>query len=203
MLVHAPHFPRRSASARGFTLLEMLCTVLIIGIISATVMVNAGTTDATTRLDRAAQAIIAACRYARTQSLGHGQTSGTSLQPTDAYGIQIDTSANTITVYHATWDSAHSRWSLPGTTVTDPLFGSGTCVINLSTFPGCSGVTISAVQLTGTSDTSTNTASPYYCQYRPFGDTLNYGSASAAITLSYGGQSCSVNIPKVGDPTEN
>ncbi len=195
--------PAGLSSRGGYTLLEVLVTVLIIGIMSSLAMVDVGANDATTRLSRAAQAIIAAGRYARMQSMGHGQTSGASFQPTDAYGLQIDTNANTITVYHTTWNSATSTWSLPGTAVANNLLAGGTYVIHLNTDPAYAGVTISAVHLAGTADTSPNTASPYYCQYRPFGDTFNAGSNAATITLSYGGRSCSINIPTVGDPQEN
>lgn len=187
----------------GYTLLEVLIVVLIISIISSMSLVNVGANDATTRLGRAAQAIVAAVRYARMQSMGHGQTSGAGFQPTDAYGIQIDTNANTITVYHATWNASTGTWILPGTAVASGLFGGGICVLNLNTDPAYAGVRITAVQLAGTSDTSPNTSSPYYCQYRPIGDTLNAGSNAASITLSYGGTSCSINIPKAGDPQEN
>lgn len=188
---------------RGFTLIEVLLTVLILAIISSLVLVDVTATDASMRLARAAQTIVSACRYARTQSMGHGQTTGASFQPTDAYGLQINTKTNTITVYQATWNSGTNKWTLPGTPVDDTLMSGGTYVIDLNTYTACAGVQISAVQLTGTADTSLNTASPYYCQYRPFGDTENPGTGAAAITLSYGGKSCSINIPAVGDPKEN
>ena len=193
----------------GFTLLEVLLTVLIIGVISSMVAVNVSTGDASTRLDRAAQMIIAACRYARIQSLGHsdaviaGSPGSFTSQANSAYGIQINTAANTITVYKATFNSSTGKWTLPGTAVADSLFGSGTCVLNFNTLPTCQGVTITNVSLTSTTDTSLNNASPYYCQYHPFGDCLNYGSTTAAITLSYAGQTCTINIPQVGDATEN
>ncbi len=195
-----PSPPRRR---RAFTLLEVLLTVLIIGIISSMVAVNVSSGDAATRLDRAAQMIIAACRYARIQSLGHSQANltGTTATPSNAYGIQIDTAANTVTVYRATYNTGTSKWNLPGTAVSDSLFGTGTCVLSFSTLATCSGVKITAVSLNGTTDTSANTSSPYYCQYHPFGDALNYGST--AITLSYGGQTRTINIPQVGDATEN
>jgi prepilin-type N-terminal cleavage/methylation domain-containing protein len=188
---------------RGYTLIETLLSVLIISFMSTLVLVNDGTDDASTRLDRAAQTIIAALRYSRMLAMGHGQTTGSSLQPTDAYGVQINSAANTLTVYHTTWNSGTSEWNLPGTALTDGLFSSDNCVINLATDPAYAGVTISAVSLTGTADTTPNTASPYYCQYRPFGDTENPGTANAAITLSYGGLTRSIKIPAVGDPTEN
>jgi hypothetical protein len=181
--------------------------VLIIGIISSMVAVNVSAGDASTRLDRASQMIIAACRYARVQNMGHSSANVTLVgsdpvpQPTTAYGIQIDTAANTVTVYSANYNSVSGKWTLPGTAATDSLFGTGSAVINFNSQPTCAGVKITAVSLSGTSDTSANTASPYYCQYRPFGDALNYGAT--AITLSYGGQTRTINIPQVGDPTEN
>jgi prepilin-type N-terminal cleavage/methylation domain-containing protein len=188
---------------RGYTLVEILCSVLIISIMSSLVMVNVGSTDSTTRVDRAAQLIIEAFRYARMLSMGHGQTTGASYQPTDAYGVQIDTTANTVTVYHTTWNAGTSQWNLPGTPVSNGLFGGGTYVINLNNYSACAGVVISAVQLTGTADTSANTSSPYYCQYRPFGNTENPGTNTAALTLSYGGASRTISIPSVGDAQEN
>ncbi len=202
MTIGASHLLSRMPR-RGYTIIETLLAVLIISIISTLVLVNDGADDASTRLQRAAQTIISACRYARMLSMGHGQSSGANFQPTDAYGVQISTTANTVTVYHATYNTGTSKWTLPGTTVTDPLFSSGNCVINLNTDPAYAGVTITSVQLTGTADTSANTASPYYCQYRPFGDTFNPGLTTSAITLSYGGKSVTISIPAVGDPTEN
>ena len=201
-----PSQPFARPQRRAFTLLEVLLTVLIIGIISSMVAVNVSSGDASTRLDRAAQMIIAACRYARIQSLGHAQAAYTTganpqPQPTNGYGIQIDTAANTVTVYRANYIIPSSKWNLPGGAVSDSLFGTGTCVLSFNTLSTCAGVKITAVSLNGTSDTSANTASPYYCQYHPFGDALNYGTT--AITLSYGGQTRTVCIPQVGDATEN
>ena len=193
----------RQRARRAFTLIEVLVTVLIIGIISSMVAVNVSSGDASTRLDRASQMIIAACRYARIQSLGHSDanlTGTTAATHAFGYGVQIDTAANTITVYRANWSSTRVEppRKCPSRT---PLFGTGSAVLNFNTLATCSGVKITAVSLNSTSDTSANTSSPYYCQYHPFGDALNYGAT--AITISYGGQTRTINIPQVGDPTEN
>ena len=185
----------RRGGRRGLSLLETCVVVMIISIISSMTLVNVGSTDASERVDRAAQKVLTAFRFARMQSMGHTQTLGASYQPTDAYVVGIDTLANTVTVYHATWNSVTGKWSLPGTVAAEALLGGGTFVVNLNTDPTCAGVVISNVSLQGTSDTSPNTSSPYYCLYRPFGGTENPGSASAAVTLSYGGSTAHAERP--------
>jgi prepilin-type N-terminal cleavage/methylation domain-containing protein len=195
--------PSWRVKTSAFTLIEVITSIVIISIISAFTLINADSEDASARVDRAAQQVLAAFRYARMLSMGHGETSGSSYQPTDAYGVQINKSANTFTVYHTTWNSVTSAWELPGTTISDALHTGGTYVVNLDTDSTCAGVTISAVNLVGTSDTSGNGSSPYYCQYRPFGNTENPGISSTAILLSYGNASRSINIPAVGDAQEN
>lgn len=181
----------------GFSLIEIMACLVIMGVVSSMVMVDSVSTDATERLDRAAQEVLSAVRYARVEATAHGQTVSGTLQPSDAYGVQFNTTADTVTVYHSTWNS--TSWSLPGTAVSNPMFSTGTYVLNLMTQPDCAGVTISAVNLCGTTDTSNNTASPYVCQFRPFGRAENYGT----ITLSYGTYTRTVTIPQVGDASEN
>jgi prepilin-type N-terminal cleavage/methylation domain-containing protein len=193
----------RGGSRSAFTLIETLMTVIIISVISSLVLVNVSTVDATSRLDRAAQHIIAALRYARIESLSHSQTVSGSSQPSDGYGVYFNTVSNTVTVYHTTWNPARNRYFYPGTTVINSLIAGGSYVVNLNTQSDCAGVKISSVRLNGTSDTRWNTRSPYACQFRPMGTTPNYGQVPEAITLTYGGRTCTISIPPVGDPQVN
>jgi prepilin-type N-terminal cleavage/methylation domain-containing protein len=190
-------------SRRAFTLIETLITVLIISVISSLVLVNVSSVDATSRLDRAAQHVIAALRYARIQSLSHSQTLTGSSQPSDAYGVYFNTASNTVTVFHSTWNAARNRYVYPGNTVSNSLIQGGLYVVNLNTQSDCAGVKITSVSLAGSSDTRWNVRSPYVCQFRPMGTTPNYGLVPEAITLTYGGCTCTISIPPVGDPQVN
>jgi Tfp pilus assembly protein FimT len=178
----------------------MAC-VAIMAIVSGLVLVQNQTVNDTERLDRAADEVVAALRYARIEAMGNGSTiSGTS-QPTTAFGVSFDTTANTVTVYKTSFSG--SAWTLPGTAVSCTMYPSQTYVINFATQPEVQGVTISSVSVNGTTDTQTNTKSPYICQYLPFGEAENYGSANAAITLSYDGKTRTISVPQVGDATKN
>lgn len=194
--------------AAGFSLIETMASITLISICSAMVVVDNSATDATQRLDRAADEVVSALRYARAEAMGHGELVYSSTPPTtrpsDVYGVSVDTTNNKVTVYHSnTWNAVSSTWGLPGTAVSSLLYGSGTYVIDFNKEPEVEGVTISAVNLTGTSDTQANTASPYVCQYLPMGECENYGSATAAITLSYGGYTRTITVPQIGDASKN
>jgi prepilin-type N-terminal cleavage/methylation domain-containing protein len=197
-----------AARSAGFSLIEVMASVAIIAIASGLVIVDSTSTDATTRLDRAGDEVVAALRFARVEAMGHGETvinadGSPTTQPSTAYGVAFDTSANSITVYTTTWDTNHNLWTLPGTAISGDMYPNGNYVINFNTQPELQGVTIASVHLTGTSDTQTNTSSPYICQYLPFGQAENYGSVAAAITLSCDGYTRTISIPQVGDASKN
>ena len=201
-----PYAPRNTAARAGWSLIETMACLVIISVVSAMAVVNTDSQDVSSRLDRAAQEIVSALRYARMEAMGHGQTLGATTQPTDLfYGVQFDTDANTVTVYSTTWNSSTSTWTLPGTAMTgsDLIYAGGKYIINFNTDPDVQGVTITSVHLVGTSDTLANTVSPYVCQYKPFGEAENYGSATAAITISYAGSTRTISIPQIGDAYEN
>jgi Tfp pilus assembly protein FimT len=185
------------------TLVETMACVGIIGIVSGLVVVQNENTDATQRLDRAADEVVAALRYARIEAMGHGSTVANTSQPSTAYGVSFNTTANTVTVYSASYNTGTSKWTLPGTTVGCTMYPTQTYVINFGTQAEVEGVTISAVNLTSSTDTQTNTASPYVCQYLPFGEAENYGTTTTAITLSYDGKTRTINVPQIGDASKN
>jgi type IV fimbrial biogenesis protein FimT len=187
----------------GLTLVETMASVAIIGIVSGLALVQNENSDATQRLDRAADEVVAALRYARIEAMGHGTTVANTSQPDTAYGVSFDTKANTVTVYTTSYNSGASVWTLPGTTVSSTMYSTQTYVINFATQTEVAGVTISAVNLKGTTDTQTNMGSPYVCQYLPFGESENYGNATDAITLSYDGKTRTINVPQIGDATKN
>jgi Tfp pilus assembly protein FimT len=180
-----------------------MASVAIMAIVSGMVVVPNENSDATERLDRAADEVVAALRYARIEAMGHGSTVANTSQPNTAYGVSFNTTANTVTVYQSSYNSGTSTWTLPGTTVGCTMYPTQTYVINFATQPEVEGVTISAVNLKGTTDTQTNTASPYVCQYLPFGEAENYGNSTTSITLSYDGKTRTINVPQIGDATKN
>ncbi|HWB54248.1 MAG TPA: prepilin-type N-terminal cleavage/methylation domain-containing protein [Tepidisphaeraceae bacterium] len=189
----------RAVRSAGFTLIEVMASVTILAIASGLVIVNCAASDSTERLDRAADQVVAALRFARVEAMGHGNAVSGTDQPQTEYGVSFDTSANTVTVYSTTWNSGWGTHS----TVSSDMYTGGSYVIDFDNQVDVKGVTISSVHLTGSSDTQDNTSSPYVCQYTPFGQAENYGSQTAAITLSYGGYTRTISIPQVGDASKN
>lgn len=190
----------------GVTLVETMVTIGIIGIVSGMVIIQNQTTNDTERLDRAADEVVAALRYARTEAMAHCSTNSGTTQPTQpstAYGAAFDTSANTVKVYWTSFNTVTNKWSLPGTTVSYTMYPTQTYLINFATQPEVEGVTISSVSVGGTTDTQANTSSPYVCQYLPFGEAENCATTAGSITLSYDGKTRTISIPYVGDAIKN
>ncbi|HEY1683337.1 MAG TPA: prepilin-type N-terminal cleavage/methylation domain-containing protein [Tepidisphaeraceae bacterium] len=188
---------------RGFSLIEMMASLVIISMVSGMVLVENQNTDDSQRLDRAADEVVAALRYARIEAMGHCTTVSATTQPSTAYGVAFDTAANTVTVYYTSYNSSFNIWTLPGTAASCAMYSGQSYVINFNSQPEVEGVSISSVNLKGTTDTKTNTASPYVCQYLPFGECENYGNSTAAITLSYDGITRTISVPQIGDASKN
>lgn len=185
---------------RGYSLLEVLITVLIIQIISGMIMVNVSNVQTDERLNRAAEQIIAATRYARILSMSTGRRSE----------VQFDTSANTFSVLLQTldangnpvWTDAPTNTVPTCAVVTDTMISGGTYTVNLTNERELSGVTIS-----GTANLSA--ANPYYVMYGNLGNPMNLsttanpvlqnGSTDGSVTLTYGGEHKIIDIPVVGE----
>jgi Tfp pilus assembly protein FimT len=159
--------PRRTS--RGYSLLEVLITVLIIQIISSMVMVNVSSVQSTERLTRAGEQIVLALRYARILAMSSNQPAG----------VEFDTSTNTFRVFQGA----------SATTVSNALMPGGTYAINLNTQLDVSGVKISSALI------SNDTANPYCVTFGTLGGTTNNGY----LTLTYGLHTKTVQIPLVGE----
>ena len=134
-------------SQLGFTLVEIMACMAIMAIVSGMVLVQNQTVNDTERLDRAADEIVAALRYARIEAMGNASTIAGTTQPQYAFGVAFDTTANTVTVYKTSYNV--SAWTLPGTAVGCTMYPTQTYVINFATQPEVQGVAISSVHLTG------------------------------------------------------
>lgn len=179
-----------------------MTAVAILAIVSGLVIVQNQSTDDTERLDRAADEVVAALRYARTEAMANCATEAATTQPTTAFGVAFDTSANTVSVYNVGYGT--TSWNLSSKqTVSCTMYPTQTYLIDFASQPEVQGVTISSVSLGGTADTQANTASPYVCQYLPFGEAENCASSSGSVTLSYDGRTRTITIPYVGEATKN
>jgi Tfp pilus assembly protein FimT len=171
VMIHAPPSTRRSARRRGYSLIEVLCTVLIIQIISGMVVVNVSSVQDNEKLSRAAEQIVVALRYARILAMSTGQPAG----------VEFDTATNQIRVFQGA----------TATTVSNSQILGGTYLINLNTQADICNVKVSSALL------SNDNTNPYQVIFGKLGGTLNNGY----VTLSYGSCTRTVNIPLVGEAT--
>lgn len=162
---------RKPRKRRGYSLLEVLITVLIIHIISGMVMVNVSNVQTSERLVRGGQEVISAVRYARILAMTSGQNAG----------VEFDTSTNRVRVFQGT----------AATTATNSMIPGGSYILDFGTQSEISGIRIAGASIVG------STTNPYRVTFGTLGGTNNTGS----ITLSYGSQSKIVQMPAVGDPT--
>lgn len=160
---------RRTRTRRGYSLIEMLITVLIIQIISGMVMVNVSQVQTNERLARACEQIVLALRYARMQAMSTGQ----------AGGVEFNIASNTVRVFQGA----------SATTVNNSLISGGTYVINFANQGETSGVRLSAAMI------ANDATDPYRVTFGNLGGTSNNGY----VTLSYGGATKTVQIPMVGE----
>jgi prepilin-type N-terminal cleavage/methylation domain-containing protein len=159
-----------SRRRRGYSLLEMLITVLIIQIISGMVMVNTSSVQRTEKLQRTGQQMTVALRYARILAMSSGQPAG----------VEFDVTNNTFRVFQGT----------SATTVSNSMFASGSYSVNLNTDHDCGGVKIADASLTNAP------TSPFRVTFGTLGGTSNYGS----VAINYGGTTLWVSVPQVGEP---
>jgi len=85
-------------SARGFTVIEMLVSISIIGIISAVVLYNYPQFNQEIHMNRAAREVAFAVRTAQAQAV-QVQEINPALGAPDNYGIQFTKNSNTFTLF--------------------------------------------------------------------------------------------------------
>jgi Tfp pilus assembly protein FimT len=166
----ATHGPKRK-NRRGYSLLEVLMTVIIIQIISSMAIVSVSNVQPTEQLAMAGQQMVVALRYARMLAMTSGQTAG----------VEFDTINNTVRVFQGDTQA----------TAPNSLIAGGSYIINLNTQSEISGVMLGQALI------SQNTSSPYCVTFGKLGGTTNNGY----VTLQYGGLSKTVSIPLVGEAT--
>jgi Tfp pilus assembly protein FimT len=169
-----------SAGRRGYSLIEMLLTILLIQIIGGLVAVQVSSATATERTNYASQETISALRYARQLALSTGQPAG----------VSFDNTNQTITVF--------KRVNNQNVTVTNAALMGGQYVINLKTRANVSGTTVSNINLAGGGKIVTygliggTSAMP-----RGLGSTANNGT----ITLKSGASTITILVPDAGEPS--
>ena len=168
------HFERRKAGKRrrasgGYSLIEMMITVLIIQMLSGLAMVNVSSIQRSEKLARAGQQVVVALRYARMVAMSSGQPAG----------VEFDTTTNRVRVFQGA----------AATTVSNSMIRGGTYVIDFNTQADVNGVTISNALI------AADVANPYWVVFGTLGGTVNNGS----VNLNYGSQTVTVQIPLVGD----
>jgi len=166
----------RRVRAAGFTLLDVLLTLLILAIATAISLDAIANTEAGFRADRAARETITALRYARTLAMTTGNASG----------VEFDTTQKKIKVY--TVINGTQTW------VTNPVIGtSGNLYqIDLVNSAEVAGVGMSV-------NIPTDTTNPYDCLFNQLGATTNVGTA----TFTFGQGTRTVTITALADPTLN
>jgi len=157
--------PRR----RGYSLIEMLITILIIQIISTMVVVNVSSVTAGEKAQRAAEQLIYATRYARMLAMTSGTTAG----------VEFDTASNTVRVFTGS----------TFTTAANSMFTNNQYSFDYDTHNDFAGTRIIGAQL------SAQSTNPYRVTYGTLGGTNNNGF----VTIQYGTVQKTVSIPLVGE----
>lgn len=181
---HRSNNPRRPGQGRrrGYSLIEVLMTSLIIQIIAAMVAVSVSTVTETERTSYAGQEAITAIRYARQLA----QTTGTPC------GVIFDNTNQQIKVFRGTTATIASNAAMPG----------GQYIINMANQANTHGVTIATVSLAGGTGNTVVTYGNVGATSglaKGLGSTVNTGF----IKFGLGGATKTVTIPSAGDPTLN
>lgn len=145
-------------------------TVLIIQIVAAMVVANVSSVERSERLDRAAQEIVVAARYARMLAMSAGEPAG----------LEFDAATQRVRVWRGAAFTTATNSQMPG----------GVYVMDLGNKDNIEGVRLASLLL------SNVTTTPHRVTFSALGATSNNGY----ITLSYGGATRTVVIPIVGDP---
>lgn len=161
----------RPCPRRGFTLLEVLITLVIIAITAVISVDTIATFEANQRADRGAREAVGFFRFARHLAMTTGKTAE----------VRINTTTRTLGVY---WMS--NGTSYDATPYAQSMAAGGQMVINLATQNELAGTTLSVVPGNATD-----------FAYGPLGSC----STTATITFTIGSHYRTLVVPKVGDPT--
>ncbi len=147
----------RRGIPRGFTLIEILCAVLILGI-TATIAIDAvANTDASLRAERAARETVAALRFARSRAMADGVK----------YIVRFNVAGKTISVVDP--NNAYS-------VLAAPMPGSQ-MLLNLASNAEIANVAMTPA-ITGAA------TDPYDITYTPNGGTVNNGTITFTYGVS-------------------
>lgn len=163
--------PPGPAARRGYSLIEVLCTVVIIQIISGIIVVNVSNVQDNEKLARACEQVVVATRYARILAMSTGQPAG----------VEFNTATNQIRVFSGA----------AATTALNSQVLGGTYLIDLNNQSDIANVNISSVLI------SNGATNPYQVTFGKLGGTLNNGF----VTLAYGTHTRTINIPLAGEST--
>ena len=167
---------RRRPLAPGLTLVEVMATVVILGIGGTVALDAVSGSEANYRATRAAEETVAALRYARLLAMSTG----------NLCGVEFNSSLKTVSVY--TMIGSTQTW------VTNP-FGratGSTYQIQLATDPALLNVAMSV-------NMPSDATNPYDCVYNQLGATTNTGT----IKFTYAQGQSTVTIASVADATHN
>lgn len=174
---------RQLRSRRGYSLLELCMTILIIQMITGMVSLQISSVITQERLNYAAQEVVTALRYAR-------QLAQTTGNPCSVY---FDQAGKRIVVSQTVGTTAAG----PDNPVSCPQMFGGKYSIDLNGQTNVRGVSISSVDLTPTGTTYVKYGSIGTQSQLPrgLGSTTNAGS----ITLACGSARMMISIPAAGD----
>jgi Tfp pilus assembly protein FimT len=181
---HHPPICRRRVPQhrRGYSLIEVLMTTLIIQMIAGMVSVSVSNVAATERANYAGQEAITAIRYARQLA----QSDGTPC------GVIFDAANQQIRVFRGT----------PSTTAVNSAIPGGQYIIKLAQQANTTGVKITSVSLAGPPQNNVVTYGNIGAisgTAKGLGSTVNTGF----VVLSNGEGTTKVWIPAAGEPTLN
>jgi Tfp pilus assembly protein FimT len=167
---------------KGYSLIEVLLTSLIIQIIAGIVSVSVANVAATERTNFAGQEAITAIRYARQLA----QTDGIPC------GVIFDSANQQIRVFRGNTGVTAANAAMPG----------GQYIIQLAQQANTSGVKITSISLTGPTNNNVVTYGNVGATSgvaKGLGSTTNTGF----VVLSNGTSATKVWIPAAGEPTLN
>lgn len=172
---------RRCRARRGYSLIEVLMTSLIIQIIAGMVAVSVSNVTESERTSFAGQEAVSALRYARQLA----QTTGVPC------GVIFDNTNQQIKVFRGTTTNIVSDNAMPG----------GQYIVNMGNQANTRGVKIAQISLAGGSTTTVTYG--YVGGTSGVAKGLGSTNNTGFIKFSLGGASKTVNIPSAGDPTLN
>ncbi len=176
LLIATSSRSRSRRAPRAFTTIEVLITVLILGIVAAISFDVIADTEAASRADRAARESLVALRHARSLAMTTGNISG----------VEFDTTLKKIRVF--TFINGTQTW------VTNALSGG-----NPSNYQIDLANDREVLNVTLTPSIPTDATNPYDITYNTLGATKNTGT----VKFTYGRGTRVLTILSLADPTLN